>query len=54
MPAPSFIVKAMMGELGSSLLHSQKAIPKNLTDSGYDFKFSDVKSALQDIFRGRD
>ena len=50
-PAPSFMVKAIMGELGSSLLQSQKAIPKNLTDSGYHFKFSDVKSALQDIFR---
>ena len=53
-PAPSFLVKAIMGELGSSLLQSQKAIPKNLTDSGYHFKFSDVKSALHDIFRGRD
>ena len=54
MPAPSFIVKAIMGELGSALLQSQKAIPKNLTDSGYHFKFSDVKSALQDVFRGKD
>lgn len=53
MPAPSFIVKAIMGELGSSLLQSQKAIPKNLTDSGYHFKFLNVKSALHDIFRGR-
>lgn len=34
-------------------LKSQKAIPKNLTDSGYYFKFSDVKSALQYIFKGR-
>ncbi|MCP3876143.1 MAG: TIGR01777 family protein [Desulfobacteraceae bacterium] len=49
MPAPSFMIKAIMGELGTSLLQSQKAIPKNLTDSGYRFSFSDVESALKDI-----
>ena len=49
MPAPSFIIKAIMGELGSSLLQSQRAIPKKLMDSGYSFLFSDVDSALKEI-----
>ena len=49
-PAPAFIVKAVMGELGSALLESQKAIPKHLLDSGYVFKFADVGAALQDVF----
>ena len=49
-PAPAFIVKAVMGELGSALLESQKAIPKHLLDSGYVFKFADVSAALQDVF----
>ncbi len=51
MPAPYFIIKAVMGELGCSLVHSQKAIPKKLTDSGFYFKFADVKSALENILR---
>ncbi|MCK4768417.1 MAG: DUF1731 domain-containing protein, partial [Desulfobacula sp.] len=50
MPAPSFTIKAIMGELGSSLLKSQRAIPKNLTESGYLFSFPDVGSALGEIF----
>jgi uncharacterized protein (TIGR01777 family) len=49
MPAPSFMIKAIMGELGNSLLQSQRANPKNLIDSGYHFLFSDVGSALRDI-----
>ncbi|WP_457551541.1 TIGR01777 family oxidoreductase [Desulfobacula sp.] len=51
MPAPSFMVKAIMGELGRSLLQSQRAIPKNLLDSGYSFSFPTVTSAFEDIFR---
>ena len=50
MPAPSFMIKAIMGELGGSLLKSQRVIPKNLTESGYSFFFSDVGSALNEIF----
>ena len=50
MPAPSFMIKAIMGELGGSLLKSQRVIPKNLTESGYSFFFSDVGSALNQIF----
>ena len=50
MPAPSFMIKAIMGELGGSLLQSQRAIPKKLMDSGYSFFFSDVDSALNEIF----
>ena len=51
MPAPSFWVKLFMGELGRSLLQSQRAIPKKLLDSGYTFSFPTVESSLKDIFR---
>lgn len=49
-PAPAFMVRAIMGELGSALLESQKAIPRHLLDTGYLFKFADVGSALEDVF----
>jgi NAD dependent epimerase/dehydratase family enzyme len=45
------MIKAIMGELGTSLLQSQRAIPKNLLDSGYSFAFPTLQSALEDIFR---
>ncbi len=49
-PAPAFIVRSVMGELGSALLESQKAKPEHLLDSGYSFRFTNVRSALQDVF----
>jgi len=48
-PIPSFIIKTIMGELGGSLLQSQRAIPKKLMESGFSFFFSDADSALKDI-----
>lgn len=49
LPTPSFVVKAVMGDLGAALLQSQRAVPKHLMDSGYHFLFPDVDSALGDI-----
>ena len=49
MPAPGFIVRTIMGELGKSLLQSQKAIPDQLLKSGFVFQFSEVDAALADI-----
>ncbi|MBU3953644.1 MAG: TIGR01777 family oxidoreductase [Proteobacteria bacterium] len=50
LPAPAFMVKLVMGDLGSSLLQSQKAIPQRLTQLGFEFQFKDLGSALADIF----
>jgi uncharacterized protein (TIGR01777 family) len=49
LPVPAFMVKLIMGELGSTLLQSQQAVPKNIMDSGYNFLFSNVDSALYDL-----
>lgn len=49
-PAPAFILRTVMGELGSAFLESQKVIPEHLLDSGYSFKFTDVSAALEDVF----
>lgn len=50
MPAPGFVVRLIMGELGASLLNSQKVVPKALTDAGFVFDYSDVQSAFAEIF----
>lgn len=49
MPAPSFVVKAIMGELGTALLQSQRTVPEKLMHSGYSFLFPNVEAALGDI-----
>lgn len=49
MPAPAFMIRLIMGELGRSLLHSQKAIPKGLREQGFKFEFPDAASALRGI-----
>ena len=46
---PSFLVKAVMGDLGRELLSSQRMSPENLIVSGYNFKFADIDYALMDL-----
>ncbi len=48
-PAPGFMVRLLMGELGASLLNSQKASPRALQDLGFTFDYPDVGTALTDI-----
>ncbi|MCG8619056.1 MAG: TIGR01777 family oxidoreductase [Desulfobacterales bacterium] len=53
MPAPAFMVKTVMGELGASLLQSQKAQPDGLNGLGYRFRYPDAAAALADIYKNR-
>jgi uncharacterized protein (TIGR01777 family) len=50
LPAPAFMVKLLMGDLGSSLLQSQKALPRRLTELGFEFEYGDLGKALANIF----
>lgn len=51
LPAPEFVVKKLMGELGASLLQSQKAYPHRLFEAGFEFLYPTVKSALSQIYQ---
>ncbi len=47
-PLPGFAVALMFGEMGQSLLlGSQRVLPKKLLESGYAFKFPDLRAALE-------
>ena len=47
-PMPAFAVKLAFGEMGESLLlGSQRVAPRRLQESGYEFKFPDLKSVLE-------
>ncbi|MEH0019184.1 MAG: TIGR01777 family oxidoreductase [Desulfobacter sp.] len=51
MPAPAFVVRTVMGELGASLLQSQKALPEGLQAAGFDFTYPDAGAALDQIYK---
>jgi uncharacterized protein len=51
-PMPAFAVKLIFGEMGEELfLGSQRAEPAKLAASGYKFRYSFLKDALEDILK---
>ena len=48
-PAPSFVMKKILGEFGSSLLMGQRAVPKALLERGFMFTYPSVEEALEEI-----
>lgn len=46
---PAFVVKMAKGEFASLLLEGQRVLPKKLTTYGYQFHFSDIEAALNDL-----
>jgi len=55
LPIPAFILKIIFGEIADELfLASQKVYPKKLIDAGFEFKYSELKKALESIkFEGK-
>jgi len=51
LPAPAFMIKTVMGELGRVLLSSQRAVPEALLAQGYRFDFPELAGALADLVR---
>jgi uncharacterized protein (TIGR01777 family) len=49
MPAPKIMLRLALGEFGSVLLESQRAVPQNLLKSGFEFKFPDLNDAIEEI-----
>ena len=49
LPVPDLALKILYGEGAKVILSGQKAIPEKLLAAGYQFSFSDVKLALNNI-----
>jgi len=48
LPLPEFAVHMLMGEMGDALLlDSTRVIPKRLLDAGFEFKYPNLKDALE-------
>lgn len=46
---PAFALKLIMGEMSSILLTGQRVAPTQLNKAGYQFEFTDLNAALQNI-----
>lgn len=49
LPAPSFAIKLMLGEMSILLLKGQHVHPKKALQKGYVFKYDDVEQALKQL-----
>ncbi|MBF0201183.1 MAG: TIGR01777 family protein [Desulfamplus sp.] len=49
MPAPEFLVKTFMGEMGRAFLSSQRAKPGVLEDLGFRFRHGEIQGALESL-----
>lgn len=51
-PLPEFAVSMIFGEMGDALLlASTKVLPKRLEDAGFEFKFPNLKEAVEDAVK---
>jgi uncharacterized protein (TIGR01777 family) len=53
MPAPAFMIRMLLGEFGNVLLDSQHTIPDRLLSHGFQFRYPDIKSAIQAVVAGK-
>lgn len=49
LPTPAFALRTVLGGMSTLLLDGQRAIPQRLLESGYEFEFPDLGSALRDL-----
>ena len=49
MPAPAFMIRAVLGEFGNVLLDSQRTIPAKLLSHGFEFQYPDIRSAIKEV-----
>ncbi len=51
LPAPSFALKALFGEMSTILLDGQCAVPFRLLAEGFEFRSRDAETALRDLYK---
>lgn len=48
-PAPSFALKALFGEMSTVVLEGQRVLPARLQEMGFTFRYPEAEPALRDI-----
>lgn len=49
LPAPAFALRLLLGEMSALVLDSQRILPERLLQAGYQFKYTQLRPALQDL-----
>lgn len=49
-PVPSFSLKLALGEKSQLVLEGQRVMPEKLLSNGFNFKFPDLRDALENIY----
>jgi uncharacterized protein (TIGR01777 family) len=49
LPAPAFALRLALGEMADMLLNGQRAVPSQLQELGYTFRFPEAEAALRDL-----
>lgn len=49
LPVPSFALEALLGEGAKVVLEGQQVLPKRTTSSGFEYRYTTVKQALEEI-----
>ena len=49
-PVPEFGIRLLFGEMASVILSSQRVLPNVAQDSGFQFRFGELESALKEIY----
>jgi uncharacterized protein (TIGR01777 family) len=52
LPAPEFMLKLVGGAAEELVLYGVRAVPKKLTESGYVFRYPELRQALQAVLAG--
>ena len=53
LPVPTWILKIALGQMAEMLLHGQRVVPNKIINAGFEFRFSKLKSALEDALGAR-
>jgi uncharacterized protein (TIGR01777 family) len=49
LPAPSFALKLMLGEMSTMLLWNARVLPKRLEELGFKYDYPDIESAMKQV-----
>tara|TARA_R110002073_G_scaffold55336_2_gene141845 strand:+ start:591 stop:1490 length:900 start_codon:yes stop_codon:yes gene_type:complete len=49
LPAPTWVLRLILGEMSELLIGGQQAIPRRMLDTGFQFKFHELEAALRNV-----
>lgn len=53
LPVPQILLKIALGQMAEMLLHGQRAVPKKILSADFEYRFSNLKAALENALGNR-